>query len=493
MAKFAKAQAAGAAKAQTKTVNLAGGEAYQQSAKDELTSLVLTSMLQGKAYEAGDAETSRLRQLVASVSANPTGAEYCAKLALYARHEHGLRSVSHVIAGELSTLQMPLPWRVKFFDRIVRRLDDATEIVAYVRATHATKGKTLPNALKRGIAKSFLRFDEYSVSKYQGSDSSTFKLRDVVNLVHPKLPAKHPIHALMKGKIKEADTWESAMSEAGRGDDPKKYEAEWVRLFKEKQIGYLACLRNLRNIVEKAPKAIDAAVALITDREQIKKSLTFPFQFANAAEALAGCNGIEARKAAEAIRDAAEISLANVPKFEGKTLIALDDSGSMTTGQARGFRNAMHVGSLFAAVLYKANQDADLMLFSDAARYHSPSARANVLDLAADIAKRAVASGTNFHAIFQAANRPYDRVIILSDMQAWMGGNTPEKAFKEYKTRHKADPYIHSFDLCGHGTSQFPQNKVCMVAGWSDKVFNVMPLVEKDRKALINEITAYAI
>jgi hypothetical protein len=27
-------------------------------------------------------------------------------------------------------------------------------------------------------------------------------------------------------------------------------------------------------------------------------------------------------------------------------------------------------------------------------------------------------SGTNFHCIFQTANRGYDRIIILSDMQA---------------------------------------------------------------------------
>ncbi len=487
MSKFAASPILIPASAQTVT-NLAGGEAYKQSPKVALTSLVLTSMLQGKAYTSEGAEVGTLRNLVNEVCKKPDDAHYCARLAMYARNVHGLRSVSHVIAGELSRLKPTavMPWRSRFFDKIVRRVDDATEIVSYYRSMYGKK--SLPNALKRGLAKALVRFDAYALSKYQGNGA--LKLRDVVNLVHPKAKdTESPLHALMKGTLKPADTWEAAISEAGREEGSA--ETEWVRLLKEKKLGYLACLRNLRNIAEKAPAAVDQALALLTDPEKVEKSLTFPFQFATAAQALEGCTAPAARRLLDGVSVAAELAMANVPKFEGKTLIALDDSGSMTSGQSRGFKNAMHIGSLFAAVLYKANPGAELMLFSDDARYVTMNTRMPVLDLAAKIAGHAVSAGTNFHSIFARAARGYDRIVILSDMQGWMGLGTPLGEFESHRRKTSSNPFIYSFDLTGHGTSQFPSNRVCLLAGWSDKIFEIMPLVEKDKMALIKEIEQY--
>jgi hypothetical protein len=49
---------------------------------------------------------------------------------------------------------------------------------------------------------------------------------------------------------------------------------------------------------------------------------------------------------------------------------------------------------------------------------------------------------------------------------------------------------VYSWDLTGHGTSQFPEKKIFCLAGFSDKVFNTMALLEQDRGALIKEIEA---
>ena len=82
------------------------------------------------------------------------------------------------------------------------------------------------------------------------------------------------------------------------------------------------------------------------------------------------------------------------------------------------------IGSLFAAVLAKAN-DADVMLFSDDAKYVALNKRDSTLTLARWLESQCASAGTNFHSIFQRANRAYDRVIILSDMQGWIGGHAP--------------------------------------------------------------------
>jgi hypothetical protein len=126
------------------------------------------------------------------------------------------------------------------------------------------------------------------------------------------------------------------------------------------------------------------------------------------------------------------------------------------------------------------------MTFDDYARYQN----VNPLDSTISIAKsiKFHSGGTNFHSIFQTANRKYDRIIILSDMQGWIGHDTPAREYNAYKAATGANPFIYSFDLNPYGTLQFPEDRVFCLAGFSEKVFQIMGLLEKDRRALITEI-----
>jgi len=76
----------------------------------------------------------------------------------------------------------------------------------------------------------------------------------------------------------------------------------------------------------------------------------------------------------------------------------------------------------------------------------------------------------------------------LSDMQGWVDYDVPTETFNEYKQRTGANPYIYSFDLQGYGTLQFPEQNVFAIAGFSEKIFDVMKLLEQDKNALINKI-----
>jgi uncharacterized protein with von Willebrand factor type A (vWA) domain len=167
-----------------------------------------------------------------------------------------------------------------------------------------------------------------------------------------------------------------------------------------------------------------------------------------------------------------------VPKFEGNTLVALDSSGSMAG-------RPQTIGSMFAATLVKAT-GADLMLFSDDARYISLNRRDTTLTAANSIPF--ISGGTNFNAIFQRANRAYDRIVILSDMQGWIGGGAPVQPFAEYQRRYSVQSRVYSFDLKGYGTMQFPQERVYCLAGWSDRVFEIMQKLDRDPQALVREV-----
>ena len=103
---------------------------------------------------------------------------------------------------------------------------------------------------------------------------------------------------------------------------------------------------------------------------------------------------------------------------------------------------------------------------------------------------RGTGGGTNLNDVFLQASRPYDRIVILSDEQAWVGYYTPDEALAAYRQRTHADPHVYSFDLAGAGTMQLPQERVRCLAGLSARVFDIMATAERDPQALLNEIEA---
>ncbi len=133
------------------------------------------------------------------------------------------------------------------------------------------------------------------------------------------------------------------------------------------------------------------------------------------------------------------------------------------------------------------------MLFSDTAKYVSLNRRDSTLTLAKWLESQCASAGTNFHAIFQQANRAYARIIILSDMQGWIGGHAPVQSFATYRQKYGADPRVFSFDLQGYGTLQFPERGVYCLAGFSDKTMETLQYLDSDPKALIKKIEAIEI
>ena len=459
------------------TVNYAGGRAFTQTAKLELVSVLVTTFLEDEFYRTEQQATEKIRALITKVG-DP---RFVAKAALYARHTYGMRSVSHLVAGEIAKSVKGARWSSAFFDQVVRRPDDVMETLGYYLAVY---GRPVPNALKRGLGAALARFDEHQLAKYR-REHGAFKLVDAVNLVHP--PSTPALAKLVRGELAPAQTWETQLTQAGDADTADEAAAAksqaWAGLVRERKLGYLALLRNVRNILTHAPSVVEELAAQLADAAAVRRSLVFPFQFLSAVEALKQGNLRGASRVMEALNTAIDHSLANVPDFGGHTLVALDSSGSMV-GRPQA------IGSLFAATLVKAT-GADLMLFSDDARYVTLNRRDTTLTAAQSIPF--ISGGTNFNAIFQRANRAYDRIVILSDMQGWIGEGAPAQSFADYKLRHAVTPRIFSFDLKGYGTLQFPQERVTCLAGWSDRVFEIMQKLDRDPEAFVREVEAVAL
>jgi len=465
------------------TTNKAGGQAYKQSDEMELISILLTSFVDDKFYESSKSTISMIKDLLKKV--DPL---FAAKAAIFARDKFGMRSISHVIASELAQYISGEEWSKSFYDKVVVRLDDMTEILSYYIKNNTNPNKPkFPNSIKKGFASAFDRYDGYSIAKYKG-EGKEVKLVDIVNLVHPIPNEKNSdaLKQLISGSLKNTETWESKLSSAGQGGgdvDDLKAEA-WKDLLQSGKLGYFAALRNIRNIINQAPDQIDNLSTLLTNEKMIKNSRVLPFRFDTAYDEISkiGSNS-DIRKCLIAIDKAMGISINNVPKLEGETLVAIDVSGSMKGRPSQ-------IASLFGSIIAKSN-GCDVMTFDGSARYVNYNPTDSVISIKNSF--RFTGGSTNFHDIFKKANKAYENIIILSDMQAFIGYQTPKEAFNEYKKKFGCDPHIYSWDLKGYGTIQFPESKVYCLAGFSEKVFDIMQILKEDRKALVNEVKSIEI
>lgn len=451
--------------------NLAGGKAYKESNEMQLASLLLTSFGDDKFYQKENETYKRLEQLIEACDK-----EFVAKAIIYARKEFGMRTITHIAASMLAKHIGGATWGKNFYDKVVHRVDDMLEIIA----CHISRKQKITNAMKKGFASALARFDEYQLAKYKG-EGKTVKLVDVVNLVHPVQSEKNngAIDKLINGKLKSFDTWESELSAVGSDVEAKK--TVWRRLLAENKLGYFALLRNLRNIIQLEDKELkEMAFKAMLDEKAIKRSMLLPFRFSTAYDEMAKIDS----DAMRVVSRACEIACNNVPKLDGKTLIALDVSGSMSSARVA------DIASLFTAVLLKSN-DCDLITFSDGAQYRRVNTDDSVMTIKNSI--KYACGGTNFEAIFLTANKAYDRVILLSDMQAWLQNGwfckSPKAAYEWYKREYNApNCKFYSIDLAGYGTMQMPQQDVYCLAGFSEKIFDLMKHFECDKNALVSAI-----
>lgn len=440
-----------------KTTNLAGGIALKHSPEMELIVSVLSTFLEDKFYESGDDRIERIKSLISMCKP-----EFVARLALVARNDFHLRSVSHLLVGELSLIHRGDNLVSRLIPKVAERVDDLIEILSYVE-------KPIPNQVKKGIRKALNGFTRYNLAKYK-MEGHDMKLVDLFNLVHPKPKddeQKQDFKDLIEGKLKNTETWEAQLS---AGKDKGKV---WHDLISEDKLGYMALLRNLRNISEQADvETIKMACTIIADKEKVKKSKQLPFRFYNAYE------NISNQQMLEAVSTAMDYSLDNVPSFDGETLIAVDCSGSMSG-------DPIKKASIFASALIKAN-NAEVILYDTNIKGFKYLKSEPALTISEKIQKEAMGGGTETSLVFRYApttGKKYSRIIILSDNESWdeeYYGSGVNAHYNEYKKVN--DCFVYAIDIAGYGTKDVAGNKVFHLAGWSEKIFDFIKWIEKENQ-----------
>ena len=449
----------------SRTENLAGGYAMKRDKKSELVFAVLSTFLENKFYESGDERLERICELV-----KKNDPEFVAKLAIVCRNEFNLRSVTTALIGELAKTHKGDDLVMRTIEKAVLRPDDLTELVSYI-------GSPIPKQVKRGIRHALLKFNRYNLAKYKG-EGNKVSLVDLLNIAHPnpKFASEEQAKAwkdLIEGNLKQEDTWENEVS-------ANATKETWENLIKDDKLGYMALIRNMNNYVKY--DISDEYVKMVCDRiidpERIKKSKQLPFRFYTAYMNVQGN-----RKFSDAISEAMDIAVANVPTFGGKTLIAIDTSGSM--GMGNDSMSPIIKAAIFGATLLKSNPNSDIILYDTSVVEFKGSGRSPVVDLANRIVNDAKGGGTNTGLVFSYAvksDKKYDRIIIISDNESWCDsgyGTGTQAVYTGYKKLTGADPFVYAIDIQGYGTKDIESNKVFHLCGWSDRLLDFITQAEK--------------
>lgn len=500
-------------------VNAQGGQSIKLSPELEMVGLLATG-LDGRFYEKESERETRLIDVIKAVGKKDP--ELVAKALVYARSIMGQRSVTHVGAVAAVNVLSGNPLASRFYGKrdrkenrggIVYRLDDILEIVAYYFMRNP--GKPLPNSMKRGFKNALESADTYELAKYQGNGKSV-SLVDIVNLVHPHPSEKmqETFKKLMKGELKQFNTAEDKNTKSGQEIAEKvktgkitKAQAEvelkeakaenWKQLIEEGTLGYLALLRNLRNIVSVASDEVfTKALDMLVDEKRVRKSLVFPHQIDIAFEVLMaeGGNIAQTRRTRllTAVNKAYELAIPNLTELfsYGRTAVVIDTSGSMTTqvsmGQSRINSRAVEKAALIGATLAK-GIGADMYHFSNSCSQLTFNPLDSVNTIKNFVVNRSFGGGTEFNSIFRSLNGKYDRVFVISDMQ---GGDSilRNSSYQSYIKTH-GQPFVYSIDLCGYGNTMFKQSdKLINLYGYSADIYESVKSSEIDPKAILKEI-----
>lgn len=489
-------------KGTSQVLNHEGETAYKLEAKLELYSLVVTSALNNKFYESDKQQLERLRTLIGQV--NP---EFVVKLAIYAREKMYLRSIPLVLAVELAKVHNGDNLVSKMVSRIVQRADEITELLAYYQFANERQGikklNKLSKQLQKGLAQAFNRFDEYQFAKY--NRDTEVRLRDALFLVHPQAKDKEQqelFNKIVEDTLETPYTWEVELSLLGQQykDETEKVKAlkeKWEELITSGKLGYMALMRNLRNILQANidRRILKEVATRLSDERQVRRSKQLPFRFLSAYRELVLLKSNQMQILLKALEEAICASVENLKGFDENTdvLVACDTSGSMCSAiSPRSKVMYYDVGLVLGMLLQSKAESVMSGIFGDTWKVINLP-KDNILSNADNLRKRMgeVGYSTNGYLIIKdliQRKHILDKVMIFTDCQLWNSNYSGESIADLWKQYKKIAPHakIYLFDLAGYGQSPLnvQENDVYLIAGWSDKIFEVIEAIENGGNSL---------
>ncbi|MDP4072855.1 RNA-binding protein [Acidovorax sp. A1169] len=477
-------------------LNEAGGAAFLLSPKHQLAQLAATGCLSHTFYAKAESQLDTVLALASEV--DPV---FVAKTAVYARRAGHMKDMPALLAASLAQRDVGLLTQV--FGRVIDNGKMLRNFVQMLRSG-AVGRKSLGTRPKKLVQQWLLSATEAQL--LNASVGTTPSLADVVKMVHPK-PAEawraawfawligRPYDTAALPPLTLSFECYKRNRAAEVPDVPFQMltaldldTQAWARI--AERGSWQMVRQNLntfaRHGVFALPGVADTVAAKLRDPQAVAKARVLPYQLM-AAYTAAGPEVPTVVK--EALQDAMELALANVPQFAGRVVVCPDVSGSMgspVTGYRKGATTAVRcidVAALVAAAVLRKNADARVLPFETKVVALRLNPRDSVMTNASKLAAIG-GGGTACSAPLALLNQEKaraDLVVLVSDNESWAdaarGRSTATMhEWAQFKSRNPAARLV-CIDIQPCATTQAQErDDVLNIGGFSDEVFTLLAL-----------------
>lgn len=495
----------------TDCINEAGAKAYSLSPEQSLAQYAVTGVFNNTFYTSAKSQLDKILALVGRV---PT--EFIGKLAVYARQYGNMKDVPAFLVASLVTREDGDNVFKTVFPRVINDGRMLRNFVQIMRSGVLGR-KSLGSMAKKAVASWFVKRDGNKIfTNSIGNDPSFI---DILKLAHVRPPSKEheATFAYLMGKIKEDgksdlirylpsliqeyEAYKANPCEVSVPAIPFQFiasldipERAWSEIAKSCSWQTLRMNLNTfeRHGVLKDTEMVKSIAKRLVDAEEIQKSKVFPYQLFTAYKNTK-CGSL----IGNALQDALDASLVNIPNFGENVFVCTDVSGSMSSpitgdrGSATSDVTCIEVAGLISSAILRKNQNATVIPFENRIRMIQLNARDSVMTNAEKLANIG-GGGTNCSAALEEILRSQskvDTVIYVSDNQSWMddgawggasdwgsgqrGTNGIELWEKVKRLNPKAK--LICINLQPNMNTQFKEREdILNIGGFSDTVFSII-------------------
>ena len=490
-------------------VNEAGGRAYLRQPRQALAQYAASGCLNNTFYATGIEQLATVLKLCETVEP-----EFIARVALYARKQGFMKDMPALLLAVLSVKSPGL--MAEIFDRVIDSPKMLRTFVLIMRS--GVVGRKSLGTLPKRLIQQWL--DARSDAQlFCGSIGNTPSLADIVKMVHPK-PAsatRAALYAYLIGREHDAKQLPALVRQYEQFKQHSKTQklavpdlpfqmltslqlrtSDWEQI--ARHASWQTTRMNLNTFERHGVLKNEELVKLIANRlgnsQLIKQARVFPYQLLAAYLNVSGSMPHEIR---EALQDALELAISNVPHATGKVYVLPDVSGSMhspVTGDretATTKVRCLDVAALVAAAILRRNPQAEVIPFESSVVNLRLNPRDSVMTNAQRLASLP-AGGTNCSAPLIHLNQRHakgDLIVYVSDNESWIDTNTYGRfggsatatlqAWSTFKQRNPRAKMI-CIDLQPSSTTQAPdRDDIINVGGFSDQVFTLIADVAAGR------------
>ncbi|MCC6953601.1 MAG: RNA-binding protein, partial [Deltaproteobacteria bacterium] len=476
------------------TVNSHGAPAYALTAEQALAQYAMTGCLNATFYASAEDQLAAVLDL-----ANKVEPEFVAKLAIYARESGHMKDLPALLCAVLSMRDPQLLKAV--FPRVIDSGKMLRNFVQIMRS--GTVGRKSLGSLPKKLVLEWLNARSED-ALFRDSVGASPSLEDVVKMVHPKptVPEREAFYGYLLGKahnaellpkaVKEFEAYKAKTSEVVPAVPFQMLtslslgKAEWIEI--ARNAGWQMTRMNLNTflrhgVFEERFMVLKIAERL-RDKAAIRKAKAFPYQLMTAYLSVGTKMPLEIK---EALQDAMEIAVENIPAVAGRVVVCTDVSGSMrspATGYREGSTTAtrcIDVAALLAAAMLRKNTSARVIPFEQ----HVVNIALNPRDSIMTNAQKLAAvggGGTNCSAplaMLNAEKANAELVLLVSDNESWLDarrlrGTGLMEQWQVFKARNPAARLV-CLDIQPNTTTQaLGREDILNVGGFSDAVFEVI-------------------